>query len=93
MDQKTGEDLNPAQTKRLRTGGDVGTVGEVRNPERPTMPSFVPEAPDLEQVSHSFAFCRSVARCIVHLVIYFTAVIISIEFAHLFNLLSYQADF
>lgn len=50
MDQKTGEDLNPAQTKRLRTGGEVGTVGEIRNPDRPTVSSLVPQAPDLEQV-------------------------------------------
>ena len=52
VDQSSGEDLNPNQTKRLRAGGEVGTVGEVRNPDRPSASSFVPEAPDLEQVSY-----------------------------------------
>lgn len=54
VDQKTGEDLNLAQTKRLRSGGDVGTVAEIRNPDRPSIPSFVPEAPDLEQVLYGY---------------------------------------
>lgn len=51
MDQSSGEDMNIAQTKRLRTGGDMGTVGEVRNPDRPSISSLVPLAPDLEHVS------------------------------------------
>lgn len=54
MEQKTGEDLNEAQTKRLMSGGDVGTVAEIRNPERPTS-SFVPNAPDLDKASLIFS--------------------------------------
>lgn len=51
VDQGSGEDLNPNQTKRLTSGGEVGAVGEVRNPDRPSASSFVPEAPDLDAVS------------------------------------------
>ena len=32
------------------TGGDVGTAGEVQNPERPSLSTFVPQAPDFDKV-------------------------------------------
>ena len=35
VDQQTGEDLNPRQTKAI-TGGDKDTVNEARNPDRPS---------------------------------------------------------
>lgn len=50
MDQTTGEDLNIQHTKKLVSGGEVGKVAELRNPERPSSSSFVPDAPDMEKI-------------------------------------------
>ncbi|KAK3108191.1 hypothetical protein FSP39_002888 [Pinctada imbricata] len=51
VDQETGEDLNPSQTKNL-TGGEI-SQGEVeaRNPDRPSTMPLVDNIPEIDDVS------------------------------------------
>jgi hypothetical protein len=40
VDQETGEDINPSQTRSLK-GGDVNDETEARNPDRPTVQALL----------------------------------------------------
>lgn len=48
VDQETGEDINPSQTRSL-TGGEVRDETEARNPDRPTVQALL-DMPDLDEV-------------------------------------------
>lgn len=48
VDQDTGEDINPSQTRSL-TGGEVKDETEARNPDRPTVQALL-DMPDLDEV-------------------------------------------
>ena len=54
VDQQTGEDLNPKQTRSI-VGGDKDKADEARNPDRPTsMPLVtVPEQNDVAERRHA----------------------------------------
>jgi ATP-dependent RNA helicase DHX8/PRP22 len=48
VDQETGEDINPSQTRSLK-GGDVNDETEARNPDRPTVQALL-DMPDIDEV-------------------------------------------